>query len=103
MKELEENKKRKIAFEIIYYSKRVVLCAIFFYIYYFIIYNKYVVSLIYNYPVYQKKWFLGEYIEYHNFLLFIFNAIFIITVILILFHRQIISAYLWLKKYSQQN
>lgn len=101
--ETDEKRKRKIAFEIIYYFKRLVICAVFFVVYYLVIYNKYVVDYIYNYPIYQKNWLLGEYIEYQDFLLLLFNSFFIIIVILTLFHRQIASGYFWLKKYSKQN
>lgn len=98
--ETEENKKRKIAFEIIYYTKRIIFCALFSLFYYNVIYNKYVCDYIYNYPIYQKNWFLGEYWEYQNFLLSLFNSVFIIIIVLVLFHRQINNCYLWLKKYS---
>jgi len=85
MTETEEKRKRKIAFEIVYYIKRLAFCAVFFVIYYLVIYNKYVVDYIYNYPIYQKNWFLGEYLEYQDFLLCLINSFFIITIILIFF------------------
>ena len=101
--ENSESRKRKIAFEIIYYTKRIILCATFFVVYYLVIYNKYFVNYAFNYPIYKKRWMFSEYIEYHDFLALLFHSFFIIFIILILFHRQIISSYLWLKKYSKQN
>jgi hypothetical protein len=103
LNEKTEIRKRKIAFEIIYYIKRLILCALFFVVYYLVIYNKYYSNYAHNYPVYGKRWMLSEYIEYHDFLDLLFHSFFIISIILILFHRQIISSYLWLKKYSKQN
>jgi hypothetical protein len=101
--ENSETRKRKIAFEIIYYTKRIILCAIFFVIYYLVIYNKYFINYTFNYPIYKKRWILSEYIEFHDFLAHLFHSFFVISITLILFHRQIISSYLWLKKYSKQN
>lgn len=99
--EKSENRKRKIAFEIIYYMKRLILCAVFFVVYYLVIYNKYYIDYAHNFPIYKKPWILSEYIEYHEFLDILFHSFFIISIILILFHRQIKSFYLWLKKYSK--
>lgn len=101
--EISESRKRKIAFEIIYYTKKIILCAVFFVIYYLVIYNKFFTNYAFNYPIYQKRWILSEYIEYHDFLDLLFHSFFIISIILILFHRQIFSSYSWLKKYSKLN
>ncbi len=103
MNEIEEVKKRKIAFEIVYYFKRIILCIFLFAVYYLVIYNKYAADYIYSNSNYQKDWLLGEYMEYQDFLMFLFNLFFVIVIALILFHRQIKSSYLWLKKYSKQN
>ena len=99
--EKSERRKRKIAFEIIYYTKRIILCSIIFVIYYLVIYNKYYIDYAHNYPIYKKPWLLSEYIEYHEFLDLLFHSFFIIFIILILFYRQIRCSYLWLKKYSK--
>lgn len=98
-----EKRNRKIASEIIYYLKRIILCAILFVVYYLIIYNKYYIHYAHNYPIYRKRWMLSEYIEYHDFLDLLFHSFFIVVITLILFHRQIINSYLWLKKYSKVN
>ncbi len=97
---LTERRNRKIAFEIIYYLKRVLLCGVLFIVYYLVIYNEYYIQWAHNYPIYNKDWFLAKYIKFHDFLDFVFHGIFIIAIVFILFHRQIRNSYNWLKKYS---
>jgi|SRR5690606_2703386 len=98
-----EKRNRKIAFEIIYYSKRILLCLILFFIYYLVIYNNYYIDFAHNYPIYEMDWFLKKHLEFHTFLDFIFHGFFVVLIITILFHRQIRSAFKWLKKYSTNN
>jgi hypothetical protein len=97
--EVLEQKKRKIAFEIIYYSKRILFCALFFFIYYFVIYNEYFLDYIDK--LYYEDWTFSKFISYYDFISLLFHSFFFVSVIIILFKRQIIYSYNWLKKYSK--
>ncbi|CAM3804272.1 hypothetical protein FLGE108171_15535 [Flavobacterium gelidilacus] len=97
--ELLENKKRKIAFEIIYYSKRIFFCVIFVFIYYGFIFPEYFFK--YANKVYYDSWILSDFISYYDFINLLFHSFLIISIILILFNRQIAYSYNWLKKYSK--
>lgn len=97
--EILEKKKRKIAFEIIYYSKRILFCTLFFFIYYFVIYNEYFLDYIDK--LYYEDWIFSKIISFYDFISLLFHSFFFVSVILILFARQIIYSYTWLKKYSK--
>ena len=95
---LTERNKRVIAFYIIYYFKRLIICGLFFVLYYLIIYNKYFVGYVEH--EYYESWIFNEYISYYDFLQLIFHSFFFITISIILLARPISNAYRWIKKYS---
>lgn len=97
---MSEIKKQKIAVEIIYYLKRIPICIFLFFVYYWGFYNEIYNKYAYEYSIHTKDWFLGKYIKLYDFIDILIHILFVLIILLILFHRQIFSYYNWLKKYS---
>lgn len=92
-----EEKNRKIALNIMFYTKRVILNVLIFFLF-MLIYYEYIQDKLFNEPILNMKWRFDWFMEFNEFLNIIYFIFMILIMGYILFYRQI----KWLRKYSKK-